>query len=142
MKLRRYNNFILEYYGPEEVNILTSFLDLPNISAKLFLPQVGSKRYSFIINNNKIIGAFPQIILDYVVMPNGGFLIGKEHYKMSDKSKFVKAAGEIRIEDGKIIYISNESGHYKTSKLELQSIVNSFNQENLLHPVCKIDAKY
>jgi hypothetical protein len=130
----KYKNFLLERYGSEENNILKSFLSLEDIYAKSYLPQVGSRRYKFYILNNKIISdEIPDnVLVDYIVLPNGGFIIGKEHYKMSDKAQVVKAAGEIKILNGKIIYISNESGHYQTTKEELTRIVDAFNKEKLL----------
>jgi hypothetical protein len=53
----KYFKFITEKYGPENDNILTSFLNLPNIELKLNLPQIKSKRYKFKIIDSKIVSS-------------------------------------------------------------------------------------
>lgn len=78
----KYFKFITEKYGPENDNILTSFLNLPNIELKLNLPQIKSKRYKFKIIDSKIVSSdienpIPEDTeLDQVVLENGGFIIG------------------------------------------------------------------
>lgn len=144
----KYFKFLTERYGSENDNILKSFLNLPDMKLKLDLPQIRSKRYKFNIIDNKIVSSDIENIipedtkLDQVVLENGGLIIGSQHYRMSDKSIIIKACGELKIKDGKIIYLNNESGHYKPSKKDLSKFVECFNQENLLHPELKVDYLY
>ena len=77
-----------------------------------------------------------------MVLENGGFIIGSQHYRMSDKSIHIKACGELKIRDGKIIYLNNESGHYKPSKKDLSIFVECFKNEDLLHQDLMVDYLY
>jgi hypothetical protein len=62
---------------------------------------------------------------------------------LSKKAEIIKAAGEIKIDDnGKIIYINNESGHYEPTSNDLYSIVAKFKSLNVTAPNIIVDKKY
>jgi hypothetical protein len=120
--------------------------DLEDLKLVLRIPQVGSKIFDYEIQNDKIVITNhefePYILYDFVVLLDGTFIIGKMHYRISG-SKIIKAAGEIKIdENGKIIYLNNQSGHYKPSKENLLDISNKLKELNLLDQNVKIDELY
>ena len=58
--------------------------------------------------------------LDFVITESGELRIGKGHDFLSDNAASVKGAGTIRIQDGKIIEVTNDTGHFKTNEAELK----------------------
>ncbi len=56
----------------------------------------------------------------------------KGHYFLSKMADNVKTAGKIGIDDGKITYLDNWSGHYRPSGQDLLNSANFFNRLNLV----------
>lgn len=129
----------------EEIQLDVAELD--DLKLDLRLPQVGSKILDYDIINNKVIiysDEFkPNHLYDFVVLRDGTLLIGKMHYKLSNKSKLIKSAGELKIDEtGKICYLNNQSGHYKPSARNLENITKKFKELNILHIKAEIDILY
>lgn len=138
--IKLYEDFI--YENPIT---LDKFKELPDLDVALKLPQVGSKRYNFTIENGKIISddLKPNTKYDFLIMINGELIIGSQHYKMSKKAQKIKVSGELILDNnGKIKYLNNESGHYKPSKELLKSIIPLFDEDNLLSPEFKAEFLY
>lgn len=136
---------LFEKYLSENYTILSSFSDLPFINLKLDLPQVNSKRFTFSIIDDRIVSSElePNILYDFLITEHNEFIIGSQHYKMSKKAKRIKTCGELKIsENGKIIYLNNESGHYKPKKKLLRKTYLCFQKENLLSENIKVDYLY
>jgi hypothetical protein len=55
---------------------------------------------------------------DFVVTQDGKLVIGSKHFHLSNKASSVQAAGTIRIFDGQIREIDNNSGYYKPNEAE------------------------
>lgn len=110
------------------------------IKLKEKLPQVGSKHYFYKIEDQRII--IDQNLhnkkIDFIFDENLNLKLGKGHYKLNNKKDCLLMAGEIIInENGKIIYISNDSGHYQPNQDELECFINSF-----LIPQCLFNSEY
>lgn len=110
-----------------------NFNNLPIISLKKRLPQVGSYKLEYEIENNKIILDSENEWLDFVINLEGDLIIGHGHYKISNKAKQLIFAGKLKIKDGKIININGESGHYIPNYEEIEKVkkflFNIFNNE-------------
>lgn len=127
-----------------------SYIDTKNledIDLVLDLPSVGSKKYETEIKDGNVIVLSEEFIpfkkYDFVVTTDGKLLIGLAHYKLSDKSKKIKSAGELIINDkGKITYMNNQSGHYEPTHKDLKSIVDLFEQMNLTQQELKVQYLY
>ncbi|MEN7550563.1 RHS repeat-associated core domain-containing protein [Rapidithrix thailandica] len=57
---------------------------------------------------------------DYVVTESGELRIGKGHDFLSGNAKYVEAAGNVKIRNGKITSHGNDTGHFQTSLSELE----------------------
>ncbi len=57
--------------------------------------------------------------VDFVITNDGKLVIGSGHYNLANKAKSVKGAGGIKVIDGKVVEVTNESGHYKPNSKEL-----------------------
>ncbi len=126
--------YLFEEYIMKYPIILNNFKILEDIPLMLDLPQVKSKTLSFKIIDDKIVSAeiTPYVRYDFIITNECEFLIGSQHYKMSNKAKFIKTCGELEIdESGKIVYLNNESGHYKPTKPLLAKTFEIFKTENL-----------
>lgn len=62
----------------------------------------------------------------------GNLKLGKGHYHLSGKADYVKRAGQIGIEKGKIVYLDDQSGHYLPTSEDVINIVNVFSRNRLL----------
>ncbi len=121
--------------------------ELPDLDLALNVPAVGSKKFNYELQDGtvKIIDPEfkPNEIYDFVVTLDGELLIGKEHFKLAKKAGKIKAAGELKINElGKIIYLNNESGHYKPTKEHLRNIYNLFNKMQLTVPQAQVQYRY
>jgi hypothetical protein len=91
--------------------------NIETIELKLRVPQVGSLKIEFCLLNNAIYffdDKHYNKTIDYIVNLENEFLLGKGHYKLNNKNNLLKMAGEIKINEfGKIVYLDNNSGHYK-----------------------------
>lgn len=120
---------------------------LPDLDIDLPVPSVGTKKFDTLIEDEKVIVLSdefkPYQLYDFVVTTDGYLYIGIAHYKLASKAKKIKAAGELKINDkGKIIYLNNESGHYKPTHNHLKSIVNVFQEMNLTQPDLQVQYLY
>lgn len=113
--------------------------NMPDISAKMDIPNIGTKVYRDIeVDNDKISinsdDIKPHKKYDFVILGDGTMLIGYGHYKLSNRANTIKAAGELMLDDyGKIVYLNNESGHYEPTVENLKDIENKFREKNLLN---------
>ena len=113
--------------------------NMPDITAKLKTPNVGTKKYSEIDIENDGIKVKdnefkPHKKYDFVVLSDGTIVIGYGHFKLSGKAETIKAAGEIMLDDyGKIVYLSNDSGHYTPNQENLKDIESKFREMNLMN---------
>jgi hypothetical protein len=135
----------------EEINDFVDEFDvstLPNITLKSDAPQlsrVGKFPTNVTADSVEVLdNRFePNILYDFVVDMDGNLTIGGGHYKLSKKAPNIKAAGEIKINDqGKIIYLNNESGHYEPSHQNVQDIYNLFREMNLTTPETQIEKRH
>lgn len=93
--------------------------DLEPIVIKLILPQVGSRQILY--------QSFLDItdeLLDFIINKEGELLIGRGHYKLNKKNEKLYFAGRLKIKNGLIYYIDNDSGHYSPSHKDLDDIYN------------------
>lgn len=63
---------------------------------------------------------------DFIITTDGKLVIGRNHTYMSDGADEVLAAGSLKLFDGKIRRISNDSGHYLPSPEEAENYGNLF----------------
>jgi RHS repeat-associated protein len=57
--------------------------------------------------------------VDFVITMNGDLSVGDGHYYLSNSALWVQGAGRIKIENGKITNITNNTGHYRPNEQEL-----------------------
>ncbi|WP_159439337.1 ParB N-terminal domain-containing protein [Tenacibaculum agarivorans] len=62
--------------------------------------------------------------LNFVLTNEGSLLLGYGHYNLSRNAESVISAGKLEVRDGKIIEISNFSGHYKPSNKNLEDMAS------------------
>jgi hypothetical protein len=94
--------------------------ELQTINVAFNVPQLGSRRYKYDLVYDKEIKIILNNIeelsgntIDYVIDNEYYLHIGIGHWKLNDKKQTIKMAGTIILNnDGKILKISNESGHF------------------------------
>ncbi len=69
---------------------------------------------------------------DFVIKSDGSMILGKGHYHLSSSADTVKGAGQIGIDNGKITYLDNQSGHYLPEIKQTASMANVFKENNLI----------
>ena len=79
------------------------------------MPQVGSENKNY----NTLKDIENDVLYDFIVNGNGEFVIGRGHYKLNKKKDSLFFAGRMKVKNGLIYYIDNDSGHYSPSKTEL-----------------------
>ena len=91
--------------------------------------------YSTNLNiQNQIIlidGQLANIEDDYVILLSGELRIGEGHYYLSEYADEVTNAGQIGIENGKVTYLNNWSGHYRPTKDDVIDAKIFFEQNQL-----------
>lgn len=120
---------------------------LQDLDLDLYLPAVGGKKFNYELKDNSVKfldeDFIPYELYDFVVSLDGELLIGRSHFKLAKKAGKIKAAGELKIDDnGKIIYINNESGHYKPTKEHLRDIYNLFKEMKLVSAQAEVQYRY
>jgi len=120
---------------------------LQDLDLDSYTPAVGSKKFNSELKDNsvKILDDEfkPYELYDFVVTVDGELIIGISHFKLSKKAGKIKAAGELKIDDnGKIIYLNNESGHYKPTKKHLEEIHKLFNDMKLTSAQVQVQYRY
>lgn len=114
------------------------FVALPSSEGKLIKVDIQDQKINIVDSEFK-----PNEIYDFVVLEDGTLMIGFSHYKLAGKSEYVKAAGELSVnEKGKINYLNNESGHYKPTKEDLLRIVQKFKEKNIISQNLKVQPRY
>lgn len=106
------------------ININNELSNKIKMQIKLPVPQVGSYR----IDYNSLNELEDNKYYDFVVNNNGDLLIGKGHFKLNNKLHTLYFAGRLKIENGKIIYIDNDSGHYSPNKESLYVFYDIINK--------------
>jgi hypothetical protein len=66
--------------------------------------------------------------MDFVITQDGALRVGDGHHFTSGQAKSVMAAGQIRVKDGVLKQISNQSGHYRPSEALLPKFKDYFRQ--------------
>jgi len=135
---------IIKYMNPNKgFEILKEYFEvghMPNIPVDIPITNINSKVFNDIkIENDSVKVLDPDFKaykkFDFILGVDGNLYLGNGHYKISHKAPSVKAAGEIMFdENGKIIYISNDSGHYRPSQKNLEDIAELFRKNRLLNP--------
>lgn len=98
------------------LNIKNILSDLPFIEVKIPLPQVGYKNYEYSVTEDSIL--IEDGFMDFIINDDGYLLLGNGHYKLNKRRSTLIFAGKLGIENGKITYIDNDSGHYIPSMSE------------------------
>lgn len=112
------------------ISIKENIKNLGLISIKLNVPQVGSK-----VKNFKTLNDIEEnILFDFIVNENGEIIIGKGHYKLNNKKKRLIFAGRLKIKEGLIFYIDNDSGHYFPNEERLKLFYNILKKTKYSHP--------
>lgn len=123
-------------------------MKLNKINVKLPVPQVGSKKYNYFLDKNRITFIDDQPYnqkIDYIINDDSLLLFGKGHFKLNEKKDSLLMAGEIIInKKGKITYINNNSGHYQPTEEEFKSFFNELkdNYQELLIKKFKYEIFY
>jgi len=103
------------------INLLDNIINIDLISIKLNVPQVGAKIIDYVelneFNNDEL--------YDFVIDKLGVLRIGRGHYKLNNKDEYLFFAGRLKIKNGIIIYIDNDSGHYYPSKENLNNLIRA-----------------
>ncbi|OJJ19678.1 hypothetical protein BKI52_19290 [marine bacterium AO1-C] len=76
--------------------------------------------------------------VDFVVTMTGELKLGTGHYFLSGSAATVRAAGQIKIVNGKITLITNGSGHYRPNANALKAQKELFDDLKLTDPKCKV----
>jgi hypothetical protein len=69
--------------------------------------------------------------VDFVITKSGELRFGRRHLELADGGDSVFAAGEAFFENGKIIAINRESGHFKPSAADLDRAADFFRSSRL-----------
>ena len=103
------------------------------------IPQVGYKLYDFLYDDDKkVFSEYPENIVDYIINENFEFIIGVGHYKLNKKKLNLISAGRVKIFEGKIVYLDNDSGHYSPNKQHLINIYIFFKKCSMLSDECEL----
>ena len=96
--------------------------------------RIGAHHIDFEIQDDKFLQEGEPLNFqgDYVILLNGELRIGDSHYYLSERAKQVLSAGCIDIENGKITYLDNWSGHYSPNKKDLIDAANFFTTNRLV----------
>lgn len=88
----------------------------------------GGLSIDFSIQNNiiKVADKPANFDCDYVILLNGELRMGKSHYYLSEMADEVLSAGRLGIENGKIEFLDNWSGHYNPNMDDLTDASNFF----------------
>ncbi|MEL7264730.1 MAG: Hint domain-containing protein [Planctomycetota bacterium] len=68
---------------------------------------------------------------DFVITKSGELRFGRRHLELSDEADSVFAAGEVFFENGKIVAINRESGHFRPSAADLDRAAEFFRSTRL-----------
>jgi hypothetical protein len=95
---------------------------IQKISAKLNSAQVGTdyhKTASEVVNNQvQARGKGLTGTYDFVITNENRLVLGKGHFNLSGGANTVQAAGQIKLYNGKVTLINNNSGHYTPNLTE------------------------
>jgi len=103
------------------INLITYLDNIDLIDMKLNVPQVRTKIYQY----NLLSDLEEDYLYDFIIDKNGNLKIGRGHYKLNNKEKYLYFAGRLKIKNNKIYYIDNDSGHFCPTEKELLIIINS-----------------
>ena len=101
--------------------------NLKLINIKFTLPQVGSRQISY-----ENFFDITDELFDFIVNEKGELLIGRGHYKLNKKNEKLYFAGRLKIKNGLIYYIDNDSGHYSPSHKDLDDIYNVMKKAGII----------
>ncbi|MGH9857105.1 MAG: hypothetical protein ACRD4B_04600, partial [Acidobacteriota bacterium] len=94
-------------------------------------PDTGAFRHEFTVIDGKITFtdrsvSNDNIFYEFVMTADGELRIGGGHFYLADDADYVRAAGAIGLERGKIVIIRNNSGHYQPMNQELIDAISKF----------------
>jgi len=119
-----------EYFNVSKLDDIPIDIPISNLRSKI-LKDIKIEKGSVTILDPDFL---PYVKYDFVINSEGELYIGSGHYKLSKKAPNIKGAGEIMFDDaGKIIYLNNESGHYKPSPKNLYDIAQIFKESDLFN---------
>jgi hypothetical protein len=79
----------------------------------------GKIRFKDLSKNKEVYARY-----EFVITADGELRIGAGHFYLADNEDYVRAAGAIGLERGKIVMIWNQSGHYQPMNQELLDAIN------------------
>jgi len=125
------------------INLLDNIINLNLIEIKLNVPQVGAEIIDYVELND----FNSDELYDFVIDKFGVLRIGRGHYKLNNKDKYLYFAGRLKIKNGKIIYIDNDSGHYYPSKENLNNLIRVLSSsehvsKKLIYEYVNLDSIY
>ena len=94
-------------------------------------PDIGAIRHDFTVRDGKIEFVDPDVgnnhaLYDFVMTADGELRIGNGHFYLADDADYVRAAGNIYLERGKITSFGNNSGHYQPMNQELLDAIKKY----------------
>ncbi|WP_353779233.1 RHS repeat-associated core domain-containing protein [Winogradskyella sp. 3972H.M.0a.05] len=123
------------------------FADFPRITNKVkndvqTNPEFGTKKYwsnkteikdGLIFKDGKQYSGASE----YVVTTKGELILGKGHDFMSGNADEVFGAGKLYIEKGKIVEMTNETGHFRPTMAEMKKTLEGLRKEGVVDPKLK-----
>jgi outer membrane protein OmpA-like peptidoglycan-associated protein len=94
-------------------------------------PDTGAIRHDFTVRDGKIEFVDRDVsnnhaAYDFVMTADGQIRIGNGHFYLADNADYVRAAGNIYLERGKITSFGNNSGHYQPMNQELLDAIKTY----------------
>lgn len=109
------------------VTIKEYIKDLDLITIKFNVPQVGFEKVEY-----KTLLDVEDTLYDFIINENGELMIGRGHYKLNRKSHKLYFAGRLKIRNGLIYYIDNDSGHYVPQEKDLNNICKAMMKSGII----------
>lgn len=102
----------------------------PIVGPREFYKYNSEIKNGYIYNNSeKFTGA-----ADYIVTSKGDLVIGKGHDFLANNALEVGGAGRIYVKDGKIIQMTNDTGHFRTTMDEMKKTLEVLRSNNIVDP--------
>ena len=94
-------------------------------------PDTGAFRHEFTVVDGKITFtdrslSNDNIFYEFVMTADGELRIGGGHFYLADNADYVRVAGVILLERGKIVLVRNHTGHYQPMNQELIDAIKKY----------------